>query len=479
MDATTQDIALTVVGAAVLSVAVALGIWLLGRLSAAKLAPIALILIAFCIEIFHFDKQPYIQIGLQIYPNDLVSLTVLLAALIGFAVRPVPVYNAPFLLWLGFGVTILASFVLGVNEFGKYAGTEVRPFFFVWVAALYCAAVSFTADDFRRIARWCVWTAYVVIGIALYYLVAVEVGFVNRLEFFGETEAAVFRPVAAHGALFVGAVGVVQTMAWLRGSGTRWSGWHAVAFFVFVLVIQHRSAWIATALALAAVAVLERQRLPRRFGLLLGFALVATLTVSLATALGLLDELGRRLVQSVETMDDSQGTFAARFDGWLRLMDHWLDAPASVWLFGFPFGKGYTRMHFGVWVDFSPHNFYIDLLLRVGIVGMLLWLLPTAMVVVHGLRARCASEAEYLWTRGVAVLLLAVLIYAIVYPSNSLISVATGIAMSEMIRRHKVAQGAAQGAAAGAARQAPAAHTVTPGAAPGHVNGAMPWRAGR
>lgn len=467
MDPTARDIALTVVGSAGLVVAAALAVWVLGRLSAVKLAPVALMLIGFCIEIFHFDKQPYVQIGLQIYPNDLFSLAVLLSALVGFAVRPLPIYHPPFLLWLGLGITIIASFVLGVNEFGKYAGTEVRPFFYVWVAGLYCAAANFTAEDFRRMARWCLWTAYVVMGIALYYYIAVEVGFVNRLQFFGETDAAVFRPVAAHAAMFVGAVGVVQTMAWLRGSGTRWSGSHAAVCVAFVLVIQHRSAWIAIAIALFGVMVLERQRLPHRFGLLLGFALMATLGVAIAAAFGLLDDLGRRLVQSIDTIDDTQGTFAARFDGWLRLMDDWLAAPASVWLFGFPFGKGYTRLHFGAWIDFSPHNFYIDLLLRVGIVGMFLWVLPTAMVIVHGLRARCASEAEYLWTRGVAVLLLAVMVYCVVYPSNYLISAATGIAMSEMIRRRM----AAAAAAGPLARQ--------PAAMPGTVPGAMHWRADR
>lgn len=467
MDATTQDLLIIVGVGGVAALVTALAVWLLGRLSAVKLAPIALMLIGFCVEIFHFDKQPYLQVGLQIYPNDVISLIVLLSAVVGFAVRPVPVYHAPFLLWLGLGVTIIASFVLGVNEYGRYAGTEVRPFFYVWVAGLYCAAANFTAEDFRRIARWCVWTAYVVIGIALYYYVAVEVGLVDRLAFFGETDSAVFRPVAAHAALFVGAVGTVQTMAWLRGSGTRWSGWHAVACFGFVLVIQHRSAWIATTIALLGVMVLERQHLPRRFGLLLGFTLAATLGVAIAAGFGLLDELGRRLVQSVETIDDSQGTFAARFDGWLRLMDSWLDAPASVWLFGFPFGKGYTRMHFGQIVDFSPHNFYLDLLLRVGIVGMLLWVLPTVMAIVHGLRARCTSEAEYLWTRGVAVLLLAVMVYSVVYPSNYLVSAATGIAISEMIRRRQAAPARARPAAAQAA--------VMPGAVPG----AMHWRADR
>ncbi|MBK9135684.1 MAG: O-antigen ligase family protein [Betaproteobacteria bacterium] len=467
MDPSAQDIALTVVGSAILVVAAALAVWLLGRLGTARLAPIALMLIGFVIEIFHFDKQPYVQIGLQIYPNDLISLTVMMAALLGFLVRPVPLYHPPFLLWLGLGVTIIASFVLGLMEFGKYAGTEVRPFFYVWVAALYCASLNFTAEDFRRMARWCVWTAYAVIAVAVYYYIAVQAGIVNKLEFFEQSEADVFRPVAAHGAIFVGSVAVVQTMAWLRGSGTRWSGWHAVACLAFVLVIQHRSAWIAIGIALLGVMILERQRLPRRFGLLLGFLLAATLGVAIAAAFGVFDELGRRLVQSVETIDDRQGTFAARFDGWLRLMDNWIEAPASVWLFGFPFGKGYTRMHFGQYVDFSPHNFYIDLLLRVGIVGTLLWLLPTMLVVGHGLRARVESEAEYLWTRGIAVLLLSVLIYCIVYPSNYLISAATGIAMSEMIRRRL--------AAPAGPRFASASPAVMPGAMPG----AMHWRADR
>jgi O-antigen ligase len=148
-------------------------------------------------------------------------------------------------------------------------------------------------------------------------------------------------------------------------------------------------------------------------------------------------------------------------------MDGWLSASPSVWLFGFPFGKGYARMHFGVMVDFAPHNFYVDLLLRVGIVGMLLWILPTVMVIVHSLRARCESEAEYLWTRGLAVMLLAVMVYCIVYPSNYLAGAATGIGISEMIRRSH--------------RRTALGHSAAPRAAvmTGALHGSMPWRADR
>jgi hypothetical protein len=443
MDAQTQDL-LILVGAtlAVVGVTAAL-VWMFLRSNTNKIAPLALLLLGFCLEVYFF-KQPYIQLGLQIYPNDIVSLFVLLSAILGFAYRPVPVNDSPFLLWLGFGMAMIASLVVGLNEYGRYAGTEVRPFFYIWVAGLYCCVTEFTKEELRRVARWCVWTCYALIGIAIYYYIAVEVGFVNRQALFEEPDTAVFRPVGAAGAFFIAIAGLVQTMAWLRGTGTRFSGTHAAVFFTFTVVMQHRSVWIAAALGMLCVFVLERRHLPRRFALLLGFILVATLAISVAAASGLIDDLTRRLLQSTLSMTDSGGTFAARVDGWVRLYENWISGSPFELLFGFPFGQGYTRMYNGVIIEFAPHNFFLDLILRVGLVGAILFILPTGMAMVHGLWGKADSEFDYLLLRGLGVGLLAAFVYFIAYPSFYIIAAATGIALSHLIRQRHARNGRAR-----------------------------------
>jgi hypothetical protein len=440
MNESVQSAVTVVAVASVLVVLVCATLWLFSRLAVAQLAPIAMILLGFCVDMFFPVKQPYLQMGLQIYPNDVISLLLLMAATLSFALRPVPVYEPAYLSWLGFGLVIIGSFLVGLQEHGRYAGTEVRPFIFLWAAGLYCAAVQFSEADFKRMASWCVWMAYAVIAIAIYYWVAVRTGFVDRQEVFEEPDTQLFRPVKAGAALFMASVGLVQTLAWLRRSGTRWAGLHAAVALAFVVIIQHRSVWVPTAIGLATVFWLERRRLPERFGILLTFGLVVTLGLAMAAAFGALDDLGWRIQESAEEMGRADGTFAARVDGWIRLTESWLAASPAVWLFGFPFGQGFTRMHYGQLVSWDPHNFYLHLVLRVGIVGAILFLLPTFGVIVHGLSARCTSESEYLRIRGLAVVLLVTMIYCTVYQSNAMAGAATGIAIAEFIRRRQQQQ---------------------------------------
>jgi hypothetical protein len=427
-----------IVGAAIVVVIVALFIWLFMQSTGRKTIPVACLLFGLCLELF-FVKQPYLQLGLQIYPNDVISLFVLLSALAGVFHRPVPIYHGGFVVWLALGGTIILSFVLGLAEFGRYAGTEVRPFFYIWVAGLYCAMADFDEADLRRIGRWCLWTAYAIIGIALYLWAAVETGWIPRAELFGDEGGAVFRPVGSHGVFFVATVAMVQTMAWLRGTGTTRSGWHAAVLLTFVLILQHRSVWIATLAGLLMVMALERRHLPRRFPLLLAFVLVVMLGVSIAVWFGHLDELGRRLAQSTLSMTDSGGTFAARIDGWIRLFESWVEGSVRVLMFGFPFGKGYTRYYNGQLIEFAPHNFFLDLLLRVGVIGLLLFLVATAMAIVYTWRSRADSEVDYLIKRGLAVGLVASLVYYVAYHSFYVLGAATGIALALMMRRKKTA----------------------------------------
>lgn len=425
-----------VVGAVIVVVMVAMLVWLFMRSTSRKTLPVACLLFGLCIELF-FVKQPYLQLGLQIYPNDVISLFVLLSALAGCFHRPVPIAHGAFVIWLALGGTIILSFVLGLTEYGRYAGTEVRPFFYIWVAGLYCSMADFDEADLRRIGRWCLWTAYAIIGIALYLWAAVEAGWIARTELFGDEGNAVFRPVGSHGVFFVAMVAMVQTMAWLRGTGTARSGWHAVVLLTFVLILQHRSVWIATLAGLALVMVFERRHLPRRFPLLLVFVLAVTLGVSIAAWYGHLDDLGRRLTQSTISMADSGGTFAARIDGWVRLFESWVEGSAQVLMFGFPFGKGYTRYYNGQLIEFAPHNFYLDLLLRVGVVGLVLFLIATVMAIAYTWRARTDSEVDYLIKRGLAVGLVASLFYYVAYHSYYVLGAATGIALALMMRRPK------------------------------------------
>ena len=432
------DSAMTVFALAMVA-AVAAGIlWLFISSSAKKTLCIAYLLIGFCLESL-FVKQPYLQVGLQVYPNDLISVLVLISIMFAFLRRPMPIAEAPFLVWLAFGGMALMSFVVGTGEYGKNAGTEFRPFFYLWVAGLYCCTADFSESDLRRIARWCVWAAYTFIGIAIYFWIGVESGLISRAEVFDYAGGGkVFRPIGSHATFFVGSVALAQILAWVRGSGTRWSGWHAGALTLFVVVLQHRSVWIAFLVGALYLMTQERKHLTRRLPLLIGLVLVFGLAITVGAGFGLLDELFERLTQSTLSMADSGGTFAARVDGWERLVDTWTESSVRTVLLGFPFGYGYTRLYNGQLIEFAPHNYYIDLVLRVGVIGAVIFVVATLMAIVHSLAAKTESEFEYLLMRSLGISLLAATVYYIAYPSYYILGGATGLALAQIIRYRRI-----------------------------------------
>jgi len=422
---------------AFVAAAVVVGLsWGFLRSTEDRTLPVLLLLAGFCAEAV-FVKQPYVQIGLQIYPNDAISVFVVMAAAVGFVRRAAPITDRLFLLWMAFGGVIMYSFLLGVMEYGKAAGTEVRQFFYLWAAGLLGVTAGFTEQELRKIGRWCTVAAYAFVVIAAYFLIGVETGFINRAEVFDYAGGGgIFRPIGSHYTFFVGAVGLAHTMAWLRTTGKTRSGWHAAIMLLFVTVMQHRSVWIAVAFGLLWVAWLERRYLTRRLPLLLGFVLVFGSAATLATWLGYLDSLIAQLVGSTVSMYDSGGTFAARVDGWERLLEDWSES-AQTMMIGFPFGYGYSRLYRGQLIEFVAHNHYIDLALRVGIVGVVLFMVPTIIAVVGCLRAKTDSEFEYMLMRSLAVALLAAFVYYVAYPSFYLLGGATGVALAQLIRRRE------------------------------------------
>lgn len=378
-------------------------------------------------------EQTLFQAGLQIYVGDLVSLMLLTTVIVGFTRRPLPITQGPFLIWLTFGAVMLASFGAGLGPFGKTAGTELRPNFYFWTAGLFCCTANFDEAQLRRIARWCVWGAYALIGVALFRWAGVLVGLLPRsFVYLGAVNE--FRPVGSPAAFCLAAAGLVQVMLWLRGTGTRWSGFHAIAFIGAVIILQHRSVWTAFLVGMLYLLIQERRHLPRRLPLLFGFALLACASISLAVAFGLLDTLFERLVESIVSIGGRSSTFTARVDGWERLMGEWMDSSVRTILLGFPYGTGFRRVIGGIVIEFAPHNFYFDMLLRVGIVGCALFLLATSIATVHSLRAKVDSEFEYVLTRGLGLMLIASTVYYLAYPAFDVNGAVTGLALAQVMR---------------------------------------------
>lgn len=450
-----QYLMLPVLAAITIGIVVA-GVWLFMRSTEKKTFPIAVMLIGFCIETL-FVRQPYITIGLQIYPNDAISLFLAASVAGSLLSRRIPVNDGVFLAWLAFGAMAVLSFIIGLGEFGRYAGTEFRPFFYIWVAGLYGCVADFDENDLRRMGRWCVWTCYGLIGIALFLIIGIRIGFVSQGDMLDRiVDGAVFRPIGSHATFFIAVVGLVQLMAWLRRTGTRYTGFHALVLLLVVVLMQHRSVWVAALFGFLMVLVMERRNVPERLPLVGWSLLLVSPVVAIAAWAGLFDNLIEDLVRSSVTMFDSQGTFAARVDGWDRLIETWTSASNGAIAIGLPFGYGYTRLFRGQLIEFAPHNWFLDLVLRVGVVGLIFYTAAALLSMFKALRAPTHSEFEVLMLRGLGVGLATSLLYYLAYPSYYIIGAAIGVTAGYLARRQML-----RAAPAAPAAQAPVMPTVT------------------
>jgi hypothetical protein len=50
--------------------------------------------------------------------------------------------------------------------------------------------------------------------------------------------------------------------------------------------------------------------------------------------------------------------------GWEALLSVWISSSPGTVLFGYPYGTSFRRVVDGVVAEYSPHNFYVQMLLR-------------------------------------------------------------------------------------------------------------------
>lgn len=378
-------------------------------------------------------SAPSLDFGLSISTNDAAVIIVLLALLVRSTGRMLPLHRPILLVWLGFSAIIVMNLMVGLGTYGAAAGVEIRPTFGFLVAATYFCMNDFTQDEVQRMARWCTWAGYGLLCIALYRWVSFAVGLeaLSSIQKVGAGNE--FRALRSDAAFFVAMVSLGQFLVWLRGRGTRLAGFHALAFGVFALVLQHRSVWVSYALVMLLVLLHQHKYLYRRLPVLITFFLVAIVAAAIATTFGIFDRLFDSLIESAVSMADSNSTATDRLGAWDTLLSEWVNSGTWEILFGFPFGYGFRWYINHVPVDFTPHNFYVLVLLRAGICGFLLFLVSSIAACVHALSVRTRSETDDLIARCLGFMLFAALVYYIPYGGILTHGSITGLAMGLLI----------------------------------------------
>lgn len=323
-----------------------------------------------------------LDLGVRLYPADILTACALCVATARLPRRD---------LWTRSG--LLPALVLvalagwstlrGVAAFGvEAAGNDARVYFWHFLAfALYVATLPLNAPLNRVIPRASLASA------AAYVLLSL-LGWLGRGLHSLTTHVAVDgvtvdpRPVPAGAALVIaqGAMLLLCRPAHGRSGpassapGTRKAARRGVlavpaAFLLLVLValLQHRTVWVGAVAMALGWWMLRPARAGQRMTSAIAGAVVLTFA-ALLYSIGTFGSIGASLTDSFNETQGTRSSFVWRVLGWQELLN--AARTTMQWLLGSPFGSGYARSIEGGLVTVSPHDYYLHLVLRLGLVGL-------------------------------------------------------------------------------------------------------------
>ena len=166
---------------------------------------------------------------------------------------------------------------------------------------------------------------------------------------------------------FLAGAFVLTIPALLRGEQERWIRWISVPLMLFVLLLNRRTVWLGRDRSRRSRAARSAARPPALLLVTLG----ALMTAVAFVWLGGLQEGSDPAVQS------GSGSLIWRLEGWSELVDAW-SHNSTDWAVGQPVGSGFTREVEGTEVTAHPHNFFVEMMLRTGLAGLLALIALTA-----------------------------------------------------------------------------------------------------
>lgn len=226
------------------------------------------------------------------------------------------------------------------------------------------------------------------------------------------------RPLNSGQALVLALCAVLCFSNWLF-SRRPWLLASSLVFFLCVVLAQNRSAWAAAAGAFVGLVATARLGGRMRLVTVLG---IVTLTATLLISTNALGDVYGNLAESL----NSSGTYKAREDSWTSLIGQQFASgdPLRI-LAGSAMGDGYDRVESsGRLVQYAPHNWYVTVFLRTGILGLLAFVTMMIVLFVRSLRCR---EAPF------AALVAALLLYGWAYSWNWYSMIFLGWAASQAL----------------------------------------------
>ena len=401
----------------------------------AGMSPIIGLMMSLIPDIVIVQSPSIIVGGYNIYILDLVSVCLLIVSTGRYFTNGSSYLKGSpsWRLLLLFSLVALVSFLRGAPIFGKTAVVYFRTDFYTISAIFYFSSFKYDRKELKRLfaALLCVVSTMAVIGLAkLLHLFTIpaalqtsvsEIQFTDIQRIFNSEQAMILE------VSFLTLL-VMLTMKRMRRSPLLMG--ILVFFFFLIVVTAVRSVWLATAVGMLTFLLAFRRN---RFVSVVRILAGASFILFLAWAAGYQSTLRHVSELVYEGASDpfvnSTSTLAWRVQGWLATFDH---LSLERYLIGNPYGTPKWRYVFGQNIDYSLHNYFLQLLFSVGILG----LAPFALLQWRLIQDLCkqVNTAGEPWFSALLlsllVALVSCLVYFLAYDGTYIYAVVVGIAIS-------------------------------------------------
>jgi len=331
-----------------------------------------LVLFLFLAEMWT-TRLPGLKLGIALYPQDLafsiLAFAGMLRVLAGGQLARIPKSLALL------GTLMLISLALGMAKFGTSAGVEFRDEFYFWAGTAYFVSFPITREHLSGFVRAWLLCSLVTLAVVYYRWTAdaLDLDWIEPLWHYAmDLQGSGLRVVSSAQALFLGQALILIVYAMAAGSGLRQWRFLVPLLVVTILVLQHRSVWIAAFVPVLLSFLLLKKGKGRLFTNLA----VVTLAAAAVLAPILVGGGGQGVTSAITVSAEgatnlSAGTTGDRVWGWKELLGQWAHAGPLVNAVGSPYGSGFDRYSAkGDLITYAPHNYYVQILLRTGLTGL-------------------------------------------------------------------------------------------------------------
>ncbi|MBV8502324.1 MAG: O-antigen ligase family protein [Paucibacter sp.] len=399
-------------------------------------AGMILMVCAFCLDIVALSR-PILHIGLTLYTADLPMALLFAIAAARWIVRPDVPRRDP--AWLSFALLFLVDFGLGLVIHGTAAGAQARTDFHAIAAGVYALSFPVGRKEIRQTIGALVGAAVVLMLLCVYRWTVYYGNFRDLLPLAGSFNIdGPTRVIGSPGALMIGQLVVVGLFFVSLGRGALWARLLLLPMTASVLVLQHRSVWLALLVGLGASLILVRSHKASRVRqlLMLG-ALVGAGVIGLAASSALRGQIETSAVRAIQGQD----TVSARFSNWKATLTQWREAGPRAIVMGREAGADTTRTVVDssgrdVRISFGAHNYYIIVLTTMGVVGVALFAWMGAQSLARLYRQSRADDDDAPYASLLLVLLMMQATYYVAYATDLMQFLIFGIASAFAFRRH-------------------------------------------